>query len=244
MKIISFKKKKGNQYEITFNNRDKINLYDDVILKYDLLITKEVDSERLKVIMEYNSYLKSYYEALKYINVKLRTETEIRKKLKDYSHEAIDYTINRLRNDGYLNEELYIKSYINDVINLKMEGPNKILYELKKLGFPENLINNYLDTFPNEIWLAKIDKIITKKINSNHNLSSLVLKQKIIQDLHQRGFANKDINLVIANHDFQDNHLIYEKEYEKLKNKLAKKYSGSELEYQIKSKLYQKGFRN
>ena len=36
---------------------------------------------------------------------------------------------------------------------------------------------------------------------------------------------------------------LREKEYNKLYNKLSKKYSGRELEYRIKQGLYQKGFR-
>ena len=37
---------------------------------------------------------------------------------------------------------------------------------------------------------------------------------------------------------------LYEKEYQKLKNKLSKKYEGDELEYRLKKALWQKGFRN
>lgn len=242
-KISSYKKKKGSIYEITFDDKEKINLYDDVILKYDLLLSKEIDEKKLQEIIEFNSYLESYNVALKYISFKLRTEKEIAKRLKNFNRNAINYTIDRLKKDGYLNEKLYIKSYINDEINLKVVGPNKILFDLKKLGFNESDILDYLNTFDNDIWLDKINKVITKKINSNHNLSGIVLKQKIIQDLIARGFIKEDINLLITNYDFNDNKDIYEKEYEKLKNKLSHKYSGEELEYRIKIGLMKKGFR-
>lgn len=242
-KISSYKKKKGSIYEITFDDKEKINLYDDVILKYDLLLSKEIDEKKLQEIIEFNSYLESYNVALKYISFKLRTEKEIAKRLKNFNRNAINYTIDRLKKDGYLNEKLYIKSYINDEINLKVVGPNKILFDLKKLGFKESDILDYLNTFDNDIWFDKINKVITKKINSNHNLSGIVLKQKIIQDLIARGFFKEDINLVITNYDFNDNNDIYEKEYEKLKNKLSHKYSGEELEYRIKIGLMKKGFR-
>lgn len=33
-----------------------------------------------------------------------------------------------------------------------------------------------------------------------------------------------------------------QKEYEKIKNRLSKKYSGQELEYKIREKMAQKGF--
>jgi len=243
MLINSYKKKKNNIYEITLSNNEKISLYDDVILKYELLLKKEINDKELKEIIEYNSYLESYHNALKYINTKLRTKKEIIKKLVNYSKNAINYTIDRLKKEGYLNDTLYIKSYINDEINLKCVGQNKILFDLKKLGFKDEEIISYLNTFDETIWLNKINKYILKKLNSNHNLSGYILKQKIIQELLNKGFYKEDINLIISEFEFEDNLDIYEKEYQKLKNKLSKKYSGEELDYHIKISLIKKGFK-
>lgn len=243
IKIVCYKKKKNNLYEITLSNNEKISLYDDVILKYDLLLKKELDNKLLKEILIFNEKIEGYNIALKYLNTKLRTEKEIRKKLNNYSKDTIDYVINKLRSDGYLNDLLYIKSYINDEINLKLSGPNKILNDLKKLGFNSNDILNYLNTIDKDIWLNKINKYTLKKINSNHNLSGINLKQKIFTDLYNKGFNKEDINLIIDNIEFIDNSLIKEKEYNKLKTKLSKKYSGEELEYYIKMHMYKKGFK-
>ena len=243
MKIISYKKKKNNIYEVTLSNKDKINLYDDVILKYELLLKKEIDDKLLSKVVEDNKYLESYYIALKFINIRLRTEKEIRKKLKDYNKSIIDNTINRLKKEGYLNDTLYIKSYINDEINLKIVGQNKILFDLKKLGFKESDILNYLDKIDNNIFRDKIDKYIKKRISINHNLSALMLKNKIMQELITKGFYKEDINNILDNYEILDNKDIYEKEYNKIKNKLARKYSGEELDYQIKIKMYQKGYK-
>lgn len=243
MKINKFKKKHNNLYELTLDNNTKVSLYDEIILKYELLVKKELDIKKLAEITLENAKLESYYIALKFINAKLRTEKEIRKKLNKFNKEAINYTITRLKKEGYLNDLLYIKAYINDSINLKMIGPLKIHYELKKLGFKESDIDNYLNTFNNEIWLDKINKIIKKKINSNHNLSSMMLKQKIMKDLITRGFQKEDILSLIDEYDFYDDDVIYQNEYEKQKNKLSKKYDGEVLEYQIKLALAKKGFR-
>lgn len=243
MKIISYQKKKNNLYEITLSNNEVYALYDDVILKHELLLKKELNDKELEKILEENKLQESYIKALKYLNSKLRTEKEIRKKLAEYDYKTINYVIERLKKEGYINDKLYIKSYINDEINLKLIGQNKILYDLKKLGFNEDDILNYLNTFDNELWLNKIDKYISKKINNNHNLSGMMLKQKIIQELINKGFYKEDINSIIDNFTFEDNNDIKEKEYNKLKIKLSKKYSGEELEYRIKIGLLKKGYK-
>jgi len=243
MKIISYQKKKNNIYEITLSNNEVYSLYDDVILKYELLLKKEINNLELKKILDDNKLQEGYYIALKYINIKLRTEQEIRKKLIDFNSEVKNYVVDRLKKEGYINNELYIKSYINDEINFKLIGPNKIIFDLKKLGFIDDEINNYLETLDNNIWINKIDKFIKKKINSNHNLSGMLLKQKIMTELTNRGFEKDTINLVIENYEFNDDDNIKEKEYNKLKNKLSRKYSGEELEYRIKIGLLKKGYK-
>ena len=64
-----------------------------------------------------------------------------------------------------------------------------------------------------------------------------------MQDLINKGFYKEDIMLVLEEFTIKDDKNIYLKEYNKLKNKLSKKYSGEELEYQIKNNLYKKGFK-
>lgn len=242
MKILCYKNKKGNIYEITLSNKEKITLYDDVILKYNLLITKEIKDNELNNILKDNDKIKAYLLAIKYIRVKLRTEEEIKKKLKDYDKDTINYVINRLNKEKYLNNDLYIKAYINDSINLKFEGPNKILYDLKKMKFKEDEINNYLLTIDNDIWINKIRKYIKKKIETNKSLSKIFLEKKIKEDLFNKGFYKEDIDRVLNEFIIEEDKSIYEKEYTKLKNKLSKKYSNEELEYRIKISLYKKGF--
>ena len=53
-----------------------------------------------------------------------------------------------------------------------------------------------------------------------------------------------DYDLIIQKLDYMkgDNNLIIKKEYDRLFRKLCKKYEGEELKYQIKNRLYQKGF--
>lgn len=244
MKIVSYKKKKSDVYEIVLSNNNKINLYDDTILKFELLVNKEINDNKLKEILKFNSYIESYHIAIKYLNSKLRTEKEIKKKLKDFDQDIIDYTIERLKKEGYLDQNKYIKAYINDEVNLKLVGSSKILFDLKKLGFNEVDVLNYLDTFEKCVWEEKINKYIDKKIKANHNLSANVLKHKILEDLINRGFRKEDILSEIEKFEFIDNNNIYEKEYTKLKNKLSKKYSGEDLEFRIKMALIKKGFTN
>lgn len=244
MKINSFKKKKLNMYELTLSNNERVILYDDIILKYDLLISKEIEYKELGKIIEENNKLQVYYEALKFISRKLRTEKEIRKKFQEFNKEAIDEAIQKLKKDGYINNEVYIKAYINDAVNLGIDGPFKITKDLINLGFNEIDILSYLDEISIDVWNNKITKYIEKKQKSNHSYSNNLLKQKIINDLINKGYSKEMISNILSSYSFPPNDDIYMKEYTKAKNKYSKKYSGNELELKVKNYLYQKGFRN
>ena len=243
MKIISYKKIKQNKYEVTLSNNESVLLYDDIILKYELLTKKEIDNQKLKEIILDNSKYDVYYAMLKDISKKFRTEKELRTKFKDYDNEVVDYAIKRLKNEKYLNNELYIRAYINDAINLKLIGPNKIINNLLNLGFEKSEIEEYLEVIDNEIWLDKINKLIKKEINSNHTYSGNVLKMRIQNKISNLGFELNMITKLLNDYDFSLSEEEYLREKEKAIKKYSKKYSGYLLEQKVNNYLYQKGLK-
>jgi regulatory protein len=244
MKIVKYTKLKSNKYSVLIDDVN-VKLYDDVIVKYELLRTKEIDEKLFKEITDYNDKLEAYYKSLKYITKKLRTEKEIYKYLeKDYDKKVIFETIDRLKKMGYLNEELYLKAYVSDQINMSLVGPNKIKKDLTALGYKEEDIIEYIDNIDRDVWISKIEKLVNKKLNGNRNLGVLKLKDKIRYDLGNLGFYKYMIDDVLNSIDVKDDLIVLEKKYNKCNRKLSKKFDGSELDYQIRIKLYQKGFNS
>lgn len=244
MKIISYNKQKNGMYKIKFENNFSIILHEDLILKYNLLLNKYIDDEKLEELYEENKTYEVYNIALKYINVKLRSVYELRKYLdkKKYSTLLIDNTISILKKQGYLNDEVYVNAYINDQINLTLNGPFKVKKSLLDVNIELDLIDKYIPKFSQELIDFRINKLINKYLNSKTNKSAYALKQKIIINLVNMGYSKEDIVNNLENIQIVDNADIRKKEYDKIYNKLSKKYSGSELEYRVRQKMYQKGF--
>ena len=243
MEIQKYKKDKANKYKVLIDD-EEYTLYDDVIVKYNLISKKEIDRKFLDEVLSYNDQLVSYYEAIKYINKRLRCEKEIVEFLrrKDIDNKTIKDTVKKLRDNKFINDEIYVKSFIMDQINLSNNGPHKIRKQLVKLELDEDLINEYLDKVSAEEWQERIEKIVSKKIKLNHSNSSYILKAKLQNELVNLGYDKESI-ISILNHVSIDDAEIREKEYNKIRKSLEKKYSGPELEYKIKEKLYRKGFR-
>lgn len=242
MKIKKYTKLKSNKYNVEIDDLN-VKLYDDVIIKFELLRKDEIDEDLFQEITEYNDRLEAYYKALKYISRKLRTEKEMIKYLEnDYSRSVVRETIDKLKKDGYLNEEIYLKSYLIDQVNLGISGPNKIKKDLVKLGIDAEKVVSKISEISDDIWLSKLEKIVNKKIKSNKSYSTNKLKEKLLYDLSNLGYYKWMIEEVINKSEFSNNDNLIEKEYSKAYNKLSKKYTGYELETKIISKLITKGF--
>lgn len=243
MKIEKFTKLKENKYKVVFDNELEVTLYDDVIVKYNLLVNKVMDNKEFKEVTTYNDSLDAYYKSIKYINRKLRTKKEIFKYLeKDFDNKIINDTIKKLEHDGYLNENIYVKSYINDHVNLTLNGPHKIIKELVKLGISEDNIYPLLNNIDDDVWISKVTKLVNKRVKSNHNYSCNKLKDKIVTDLINLGYKKDMIMEVLSNTDIVIDSSLVIKEGTKIYNKLSRKYTDNELIYHFKNKMYLKGF--
>ena len=67
MQIIKYNKKGSNKYELTLKDNTKLLVYTDLILEYNLLIRKNIDTNTLKEIKSANLKLDCYYKTLKYL---------------------------------------------------------------------------------------------------------------------------------------------------------------------------------
>ncbi len=232
-----------NKYKVTLSNNENYLLYDDVIVKYELLRKKDFDEKFLDELVTYNNQLEAYYVAIKYIEKKLRTKIEIQKYLlKNYDKNIVDKTIEKLTNDGYLNDKKYAELYINEQINLTLNGPGKIKMNLIKLGIDKETINFYLDKVDKQLLMERINKYIMKKNRLNHKFSKNKLKEKLVYELNNLGYESKDIYENLNNISIEEPVNLINKEYEKCYAKLSQKYSGYDLDSRIITKLLTKGF--
>ncbi len=218
MKIQKFKKVGRNKYKVLFDNEELI-LYEDIILKYDLLITKEISIDMLDDVIKDNNDYEAYNSALNYIETKMRNKKELYDYLyrKGYEEELINNTINKIDKLGLLDDKAYIKAYINDKVNLTLDGPYKIRKALLDLDFNESDINDFLNTFSYKVWRSKLEKLINKKKSLMKTKSYYMFMQKMKNDLYNMGYESDMIDDLLQKVDYESDAL--EKDYQKASKK-------------------------
>lgn len=237
--IIKYSKGRGNTYIIHFND-EKVTLYDDLVIKHELLLKKELDEKKLELIKKEQLKLESYYVALRFLNVKMRSKKEVRiyLKKKDYSNDDINETISKLENQGYLNDMEYAKCFIHDRFVLSSDGPIKINNELVKLGISDSDFSIIKDSE----WEDKLLKLVNKKVTTYRHDSAFSIKNKIQKYFLNLGYPLDMVLKVIQNVEINDSDDLLVREIVKLEKRLGRRYEGEDLKQQIKKKLYQKGF--
>ena len=98
MKIERYKKGNGGKYKILLDDGQVLILYEEVILKFNLLLKKEITNKDLVEINNYNQECEVYYVALDSVNRRFKSIYELEEVLrkKEYPKNLIELAIQKL----------------------------------------------------------------------------------------------------------------------------------------------------
>jgi len=130
---------------------------------------------------------------------------DIKKKLEEWNINDSDISeiVEILIKENYINEERYVKAYINDKVKFEKWGKNKIIYELRKKGIDENLIHKIINSYDNEEYYKNLKEIIEKKRKILKD-DTYENRRKLIRYLYSKGYSIDDINKFIDIDDLSD----------------------------------------
>ena len=237
IKITFIKKEKGS-YKVNILSNDIESKYN---ITEDLLIESRFLSLRNLTIEEYNLFLSKLpldYLALtsiKYLDKRVKSEKELREYLLTHtsSNEMIDIVIEKLKKKKMLDDELYKKSLLNELIYYKRDGRLLINQKLNERGLSSDFI------YPLDALKDNIDKLTIAFDKKNYDLSNQEKINKLKIYLLHKGYTERDIN---NNLDFKL--LTTSNELSNLKRdfeKLKKRYDDKE---KITIELLKKGYSN
>lgn len=196
MVITKIERQKNNEkrYSVYIDGEFAFGMDGEDILYFKLAENKELEEERYKYIMEYVLYIKAREEAYNYLGFKSRTEKELRQKLEKsgYPEDIIEKVIQLMKKYGYLNDETYVKNYINDRKKFKPSGKRLIKYELSQKGISDEIISKVIEEIEiDETELAV--KVLAKK-SKGKDISDRKQKEKLYMYLAGKGFDYDTIN--------------------------------------------------
>ena len=135
-----------------------------------------------------------YDYALFMLNLRMRTEAEMREKMltRGYFSEVVDAVIQRLFDDRYLNDEHYAEVYIESMKRYKYYGSYMMKKRLYDKKVPKEIIESKLGELLTE---SDEIEIATRYVEKEFGKLSVVRKwdyedkQKVMRRLLARGFG-------------------------------------------------------
>lgn len=120
-----------------------------------------------------------------------RCEWDVRRKLKAWELEGdkIARIVKRLKDECFLSDERFCRSFINDKMRFNKWGKTKIVFELRKRNISSSVYQPILDDFEDESFNEQLESILKIKLKTVKGKDDYDRRNKLIRFALGRGFS-------------------------------------------------------
>ncbi len=204
---ITSQKRNSNRFNIYLDGEYSFPVSEEVLFDFGLKNGISLTETEVSKIQAAENFQKFYLKTLDFIAYRIRTKAETIKRLREYfykdnlekeiSEQLEEKIVAKLEKANFLNDEEFVKSYIESAKNSKTPpGAQKIKEFLYKKGVEKDLIDKYLLDYSKTIESIGLEKLLEKKLKMIKN-RSFKEKQKIIQYLLRKGYSYEAIQPLV-----------------------------------------------
>jgi regulatory protein len=181
--------------QIQKRNKERVNVFIDgqyalavtVLVAVTLKKGQYLSDAELEQFKDADELTKAYNQAIRFLGFRPRSQVEIERHLsdKDYGPEVIAPTVERLRQEQYMDDEAFSRFWLENRERFRPRGRQALRYELKQKGLDHEVIETTLADLDEDesAWAA-----VENKLSRWKNLEEQEFKQKVMGFLSRRGF--------------------------------------------------------
>jgi regulatory protein len=184
--------KRADRYSVYLDGKYSFSLGEGELLKLGLHSGQELTEEELASFRDESDYGKWFDKTLNLLSYRMRSEWELRDylKRKKAPEEFVDKIINKLRINGYVNDEQFAKRWVENRRLLKPTSKRRLMQELRQKRISTDIIDAVL---------------VEDETDERQQLKELVEKKrarypdklKFMQYLARQGYNYDDIKSVL-----------------------------------------------
>ena len=181
---------------IKLSNGDTLKLLPGIVSGEFLFKGRQLTSKELQRLLKEQLRAETYHTAVRLLSRRAHSKGELNDKLarRGYPRDEINNTIRILEDDGYIDDENFTKTFVDNRLTGKPSGKRLIYYELYKRKVPRNIIDKVLNEIFSEIDESEKAYELLEKCASRYNrYKGKELKARIYRYLRGRGFCHNDI---------------------------------------------------
>ena len=185
LKVLSLTPLKNGNFRVILSSGEELILNEDEVVKYRLVKGKELSFETLDEVKEKIYLYEAYQKALRYITTYYKCTSEVYDYLikKNYSKDIASEVCDMLKNNGLLNDDMYLEAYVSKLIG-DGNGRLMISYKVKE----KKLLGEYV--IDEEMYFNTLSKLITSKLRVLKDKK----KERLYRYLSSKGYTTDDIS--------------------------------------------------
>lgn len=197
---IERQKKDRNRCNLYIDGVFFCGLYDDTVLKYGIAPNDEITETKIIEIKDFDEYIYGKKIAFDYLSYRVRTVSEVRKKLKSkkISDESVLKVLNHLSELKLTNDEEFAKQLIQEKISRNPSGKRVLKQKLFEKGISKEVSDQAIESaFENLDEKELAMKSFVKYYPRIKSEEKDKQKRKTFDFLSRRGFNFDVINQII-----------------------------------------------
>jgi regulatory protein len=195
-KITALKLQKGNKNRVNVYLDGNFELGLAKIVAAWLRVGQELTDEKIKKLREQDSIEVALQSAIHYLSYRPRSEDEVRKNLKKkvIQDHVIDEVIERLQQDGLVDDHKFAELWIENRSALRPRGSRILRLELRKKGISDKIIDSVTSNIDEDHLAFQAAK---KQARKYRGLEWQDFRKKMYGFLARRGFDYGIISTII-----------------------------------------------
>jgi len=186
--------KRSDRYSIYVDGKYIFSLGESELLNTGLRINQEFTAEELENLKQTAILDKAYDRALNLISMRKRSQWEMRDYLKhkDYESDIIETILNKLSDNGYVDDRAFAKAWVNTRRLLKATSKRRLQQELRQKRVEDEIIKQVLEedeTDEHEV----LRELVAKKRRQSRYQDNF----KLMQYLARQGYNYGDIKAAL-----------------------------------------------
>lgn len=201
--VITEIKKGKKRLNAVYIDGEFFNNIDSYILDISgFSVGSEISGAELKLLESKSNNRRAYSRALYLLGFRDYSEKEMQNKLKlDFTDDAIENTIEKLKEQKFLDDEKFASKYADVLIFEKKFSKKMAVYELTKKGIDKQISESIVDNIDIDE-KDQIKDLISRKYKDAYNNEKV--KRRAIAFLQRHGYKIHDIFDIINNGDDGD----------------------------------------
>lgn len=201
MKITDIKPQKyKKRVNIYVDDKFAFGLSEELRFKYSLNIGDDIDDEFVQDILLAEELTKAINYALRLLTFRQRSEEELIRSLKrkGFDEFYVEKTIEYCKENNYINDTEFTRSFIQDKVNLNNYGSDRIKNELLNKGVSKDIIEKELD-IDEEFEYECATKLALKRLKSYEGQDYNAIYRKLGSFLQRKGYSYDIVSRVLRN---------------------------------------------